>query len=138
MAAPHLNEGVLAVIDMTDWTLVRQIKTNGPGFFLRSQESSFHVWADVFFGPHKDEIHIIDKQRLEIVKTVNPALGKTVAHTGFTTDGRYALISIWEDDGAVVVHDAKTLEEVRRLPMRKPSEKYNVWNKIIFSDGTSH
>ena len=29
-------------------------------------------------------------------------------------------------------------EEVRRLPMRKPSGKYNVWNKITFSDGTSH
>ena len=43
-----------------------------------------------------------------------------------------------EDDGAVIVYDATTLEEVRRLPMRKPSGKYNVWNKISFSDGTSH
>ena len=138
MATPHLDEGVLSVIDMTDWTLVRQIQTNGPGFFLRSHETSPYVWADVFFGPHKDEVHIIDKQTLEIVKTVNPAPGKTVAHTEFTKDGRYALVSIWEDEGAVVVYDAKTLEEVRRLPMRKPSGKYNVWNKITFSDGTSH
>lgn len=138
MATPHLDEGVLSVIDMTDWSLVKQIKTDGPGFFLRSHETSPYVWADVFFGPHKDEVHIIDKQTLEIVKTVNPAPGKTVAHTEFTRDGRYALVSIWEDDGAVVVYDAKTLEEVRRLPMKKPSGKYNVWNKITFSDGTSH
>lgn len=138
MATPHLNEGVLSVIDMTDWSLVKAIKTNGPGFFLRSHETSPHVWADVFFGPHKDEVHIIDKQTLEIVKTLNPAPGKTVAHTEFTRDGKYALVSIWEDDGAVVVYDAATLEEVRRLPMRKPSGKYNVWNKITFSDGTSH
>lgn len=138
MATPHLNEGVLSVIDMTDWSLVKAIQTNGPGFFLRSHETSPHVWADVFFGPHKDEVHIIDKQTLEIVKTLNPAPGKTVAHTEFTRDGRHALVSIWEDDGAVVVYDAKTLEEVRRLPMRKPSGKYNVWNKITFSDGTSH
>ena len=33
---------------------------------------------------------------------------------------------------------ATTLEEVKRLPMRKPSGKYNVWNKITFSHGTSH
>jgi hypothetical protein len=32
----------------------------------------------------------------------------------------------------------KRLEEVKRLPMRKPSGKYNVWNKITFEDGTSH
>lgn len=138
MATPHLDEGVLSVIDMTDWSLVKTIRTNGPGFFLRSHESSPHVWADVFFGPHRDEVHIIDKQSLEIVRTLNPAPGKTVAHTEFTRDGRYALVSIWEDDGAVVVYDAATLEEVRRLPMRKPSGKYNVWNKITFSDGTSH
>ncbi|WP_081962602.1 nitrite reductase [Paracoccus sanguinis] len=138
MATPHLNEGVLSVIDMTDWSLVKQIKTDGPGFFLRSHETSPYVWADVFFGPHKDEMHIIDKQTLEIVKTLNPAPGKTVAHTEFTKDGRYALVSVWEDEGAVIVYDARTLEEVKRLPMRKPSGKYNVWNKIHFEEGTSH
>jgi cytochrome c553/WD40 repeat protein len=138
MATPHLNEGVLSVIDMEDWTLVRQIKTDGPGFFLRSHSTSPYVWADVFFGPHKDEMHIIDKQTLEIVKTLKPFPGKTFAHAEFTRDGSHVLVSLWEDDGAVVVYDAKTLEEVRRLPMRKPSGKYNVYNKISFEDGTSH
>ena len=38
----------------------------------------------------------------------------------------------------LLVYDAQTLEEVRSLPMRKPSGKYNVWNKITFSEGTSH
>ena len=138
MATPHLKEGVLSVIDIDTWKLVNTIKMDGPGFFLRSHETSPYVWADVFFGPHKDEMHIIDKETLEIVRTLNPAPGKTVAHTEFTRDGRYALVSVWEDDGAVIVYDAKTLEEVKRLPMRKPSGKYNVWNKITFSDGTSH
>ena len=138
MAAPHLKEGVLSVIDIDKWQLVKTIKMDGPGFFLRSHEQSPYVWADVFFGPQKDEMHIIDKQTLEIVRTLNPAPGRTVAHTEFTRDGRYALVSIWEDDGAVVVYDARTFEEVKRLPMRKPSGKYNVWNKVMFSDGTSH
>ena len=39
---------------------------------------------------------------------------------------------------AVIVYDARTLEEVKRLPMKKPSGKYNVWNKISFEAGTSH
>ncbi len=138
MATPHLKEALLSVIDIDKWTLVKTIRMDGPGFFLRSHETSRYVWADVFFGPHKDEMHIIDKETLEIVKTLNPAPGKTVAHTEFTRHGRHALVSVWEDDGAVIVYDAKTLTEVKRLPMRKPAGKYNVWNKISFSDGTSH
>ena len=138
MATPHLGEGVLSVIDMTDWSLVRQIETSGPGFFLRGHHTSPYIWADVFFGPHRDEMHVIDKQTLEIVRTLAPFPGQTFAHAEFTRDGSHVLVSLWEDEGAVVIYDAKTLEEVKRLPMRKPSGKYNVWNKITFEDGTSH
>lgn len=138
MATPHLGEGVLSVIDMTDWSLVRQIETSGPGFFLRGHHASPYIWADVFFGPHRDEMHVIDKQTLEIVRTLAPFPGQTFAHSEFTRDGSHVLVSLWEDEGAVVVYDARTLEEVKRLPMRKPSGKYNVWNKITFEDGTSH
>ncbi|MEX3007859.1 cytochrome D1 domain-containing protein [Hoeflea sp. TYP-13] len=138
MATPHLREGRLSVIDIENWEVVNTIETLGPGFFLRSHENADHVWADVFFGPNRDALHVIDKQSLEIVKTLRPVPGATVAHVEFDRYGRYALVSVWEDDGAVIVYDAKTLEEVTRLPMRKPSGKYNVWNKISFSDGTSH
>lgn len=138
MATPHLKAGKLSVIDVTDWKIIDTIKTGGPGFFLRSHENVSDVWADVFFGPNKDQVHVIDKQTLEIKKTLRPVPGATVAHVEFDRYGRYALVSVWEDDGAVIVYDAQTLKEVKRLPMRKPSGKYNVWNKITFSEGTSH
>ena len=138
MAVPHLNEGRISVIDMKDWSLVRTIETAGPGFFLRSHDGSPFIWADVFTGPNKGRMHIIDKETLEVVKVLTPDPGKTVAHTEFTRDGRYALVSVWEQDGAVIVFDTKTFREIRRLPMVKPSGKYNVWNKITFEDGTSH
>ncbi len=138
MATPHLKEPRLTVIDIESWEVVGTIDTLGPGFFLRSHENSPYVWSDVFFGPNRDVMHVIDKQSLQIVKTLRPVPGATVAHVEFDRDGRHALVSVWEDDGAVIVYDAATLEEVRRLPMRKPSGKYNVWNKITFSDGTSH
>jgi hypothetical protein len=48
------------------------------------------------------------------------------------------LVSIWEADGAIVVYDAASFAEVARIPMRKPSGKYNVHNKITYSAGTSH
>jgi len=83
-------------------------------------------------------MHVIDKQSLAIVKTLRPVPGSTAAHVEFDRHGRHALVSIWEDDGVLIVYDARTLDEVRRIPMRKPSGKYNVWNKITFSEGTSH
>ena len=138
MATPHLKEARLSVIDIESWQVVKTLETLGPGFFLRSHENTNYVWADVFFGPNRDVMHVIDKQSLEIVKTLRPEPGATVAHIEFDRRGRHALVSVWEDQGAVIVYDAKTLEEVKRLPMRKPSGKYNVWNKITFSDGTSH
>jgi mono/diheme cytochrome c family protein/DNA-binding beta-propeller fold protein YncE len=138
MATPHLGEGAISVIDMKTWRVIKRIKTLGPGFFLRSHKNSRYAWADVFFGPNRDAIHVIDKQTLKIVKTLRPAPGKTAAHVEFTRDGRYALVSIWAMDGAIVVYDAKTLKEVKRIPFRKPSGKYNVYNKITREEGTSH
>jgi Cytochrome D1 heme domain len=72
----------------------------------------------------------ISAYALEIVKTLRPVPGKTSAHVEFTRDGIYALVSIWEIDGAVVVYDANMPEEVKRPSMNKPVGKYNVYNKI--------
>jgi len=138
LASPDLQDGIVTVIDMKDWHTVKRIKTLGPGFFMRSHENSRYAWVDVFSGPDRDAVHVIDKQTLEIVRTLRPAPGKTSAHVEFTRDGKYALLSIWDMDGAIVVYDADTLEEVKRLPMKKPVGKYNVYNKITRSEGTSH
>jgi dihydro-heme d1 dehydrogenase len=138
LATPNLREGVVSIIDMANWKTIRKIPTLGPGFFMRSHENSRYAWVDVFSGPDKDAMQVIDKQTLEIVKTLRPAPGKTSAHVEFTRDGKYALVSIWENDGAIVVYDANTLEEVKRLPMNKPVGKYNVYNKIHYAEGTSH
>ncbi|HEY4658735.1 MAG TPA: cytochrome D1 domain-containing protein, partial [Gemmatimonadaceae bacterium] len=139
MATPNLKEGVVSVIDIKSWKLVKQIATNGPGFFMRSHEATPFAWVDAMMSPQKkDTLQIIDKRSLEVVGAVTPAPGKTAAHVEFTRDGRYALVSVWEMDGALVVYDAATLKEVKRLPMRRPVGKYNVYNKITKSEGTSH
>jgi len=138
LATPNLRAGKVSVIDMDNWKTVAEIETLGPGFFMRSHENTPYAWVDVFFGPNKDAVHVIDKRSLEIVKTLRPAPGKTAAHVEFTRDGRYALLSIWDVEGALIIYNAETLEEVKRIPMNKPSGKYNVYNKITRSAGTSH
>ena len=138
IATPNIKAANVSFIDTRNWKIIKTVETLGPGFFMRSHARSPYAWVDVFFGPHKDVVHIIDKKTLEIVKTLTPAPGKTAAHVEFTKDGQYALLSIWDDDGAVIVYNANTLEEVKRLPMKKPSGKYNVYNKTHLEEGTSH
>ncbi|HEX6362022.1 MAG TPA: cytochrome D1 domain-containing protein [Albitalea sp.] len=139
LASPNLKDGVVSVIDMKTWKPVKQIATLGPGFFMRSHEATPYAWVDAMMSPTaRDTLLVIDKRTLEPVAQVRTDPGRTLAHIEFTRDGRHALASLWEADGALIVLDAATFKEVKRLPMRKPVGKYNVWNKITRSEGTSH
>ncbi|BAK76253.1 cytochrome d1 heme region NirN [Pseudogulbenkiania sp. NH8B] len=138
MATPNLSSGRVTVIDLDSWQRVKDIPTLGPGFFLRSHENTPYAWVDAMMGAKKDTLAIIDKRTLEVVKTVTPRPGKTTAHVEFTRDGRYALVSVMENPGELLVLDAATFREVKSLPMAKPIGKYNVFNKVTRSEGTSH
>lgn len=132
LAVPNFRKGIISVLDMESWKLIKEIKTLGPGFYLQTHKNSPYIWTDVFFGPDKDAMHVIDKSSLEIVKTLRPAAGKKSAHVEFTRDGKHALVSIWDKPGEVVVYDAETLKEIKRIPMNKPSGKYNVFNQTRY------
>lgn len=138
LASPNLKEGVVSVIDMATWRTIKQIPTLGPGFFMRSHENSRYAWVDSMMSKHRDTLQVIDKDSLEVVAQLRPEPGKTLAHVEFTRDGRYVLASLWEMQGAVIVFDASTLKEVKRIPASKPVGKYNLHNKITRSEGTSH
>jgi cytochrome c553 len=138
LATPNLKKAEVSIIDMESWKTIKRIKTLGSGFFMRSHENTNYAWVDVFFGPHKDAVHVIDKRTLKIVKTLRPAPGKTAAHVEFDRYGRHALLSVWDNDGALVIYDSKSLKEIKRIPMKKPSGKYNIFNKTRLSAGTSH
>jgi DNA-binding beta-propeller fold protein YncE/cytochrome c553 len=141
MATPNLKEGLITVIDMTNWQVLKTIPTLGPGFFMRSHENTPYAWTDSMMGTGRDTLQVIDKRSLEKVADIVATPGKTFAHVEFTRDGKYALASLWErkaDGGALVVLDAATFKEVKRIPMDKPVGKYNLYNKINRSEGTSH
>lgn len=137
-ATPHLKAAQISIIETATWKTVKTLPTLGPGFFMRSHAATPYAWADVYFGPDRDVMYVIDKRRLEFVRTLRLAPGKTVAHAEFTRDGSHVLISVMEQDGALLVLDAATFAEVKRLPMNRPVGKYNVHNKIRYEEGTSH
>jgi hypothetical protein len=139
MATPNLRESVVTVVDVETWKTVKTIPTLGPGFFLRSHEASRYAWVDSMMAPQgRDTLQLIDKRSLEVAARLTPVPGKTLAHVEFDRYGRYVLASLWEQDGALIVFDAETLKEVKRIPMKKPVGKYNVFNKTRRSEGTSH
>jgi cytochrome c5 len=138
MATPHLKEAVISVIDMKTWQTVKRIPTLGPGFFMRGHENLRQAWIDVSMGKEKDAIQIIDLDRLEIVKTLRPAPGRTTAHAEFDRTGSKVLISVMEAEGELIALDPRSHDELARLPMKRPVGKYNVFNKINYSSGTSH
>ena len=129
LAVPNFRKGIVSILDMENWKLIKEVKTLGPGFYMGNHKNSPYIWSEVLFGPNKDAIHVIKKSNFEIVKTLRPVPGKKSAHVEFTRDGKHALISIWEKDGAIIVYDAVTLKEVKRIPMKNPSGKYNVFNQ---------
>ena len=138
LASPNLKGQAIDVIDMQTWKLLRAIPVPGPGFFMRSHENTRYAWTDSMMSPQaKDTLTIIDKTTLQPVASVREP-GRTLAHIEFTKDGKYALASVWEMDGALIVFDAATFKEIKRLPMSKPVGKYNVFKKITRSEGTSH
>jgi DNA-binding beta-propeller fold protein YncE/cytochrome c553 len=138
LASPNLKDGLVTVIDLQSWQKIKDIATPGPGFFMRSHANSPYAWVDSMMSANaKDTLTIIDKRSLETVAQVKEP-GKTLAHIEFTKDGRFALASVMEMNGAVIVLDATSFKEIKRLPMSKPIGKYNVWNKISREEGTSH
>ena len=138
LATPHLKEGMVSVVDMQRWTAIKRIKTPGPGFFMRSHENTPYAWVDSFFGgPARIPCTSSTSERW---KSCVPSRRRRQDRGARRIHPRRPLrpVSVWEDDGALVVYDAATFEEVKRLPMKKPSGKYNVYNKITRSAGTSH
>lgn len=138
LAAPNLKDGVLAVVDTNTWKVLKTVATPGPGLFIGSHENSAYAWVDSVLSPSaRDSLTIIDKRTLAVVAQVREP-GRTLSHIEFTRDGRYALASLGEMDGALIVYDARTFKEFKRLPMSKPVGKYNVGNRIARSEGSSH
>lgn len=138
LATPNLGKASLAVIDPVAWRVVTEVTTDGPGFFLRSHENLAEAWADGAMGTTRDTIMVVDKASGRIVKRLTPAPGKVANHVEFDRYGKYALVSVSELAGELVVYDAHTYAVVKRLPMSKPVGKYNVYNKTRGSEGTSH
>lgn len=130
LAAPHGNEGAISIIGLDDWQTVKIVRMRGAGARVVSHANSPYAWVVPMPGKAAaDTLTIVDKQSLKVVARLRPARGRTIGQVGFTRDGRYALASLPGEAGALVVFDAATLKEQKRIPVRDPVGSYNVGNR---------
>ncbi len=127
----HMGVPRLSIIEMNRFEVVAQLPLLGAGYFTRTHAGTPYLWID----SNTEAIQLVDKQSLALVaRTLIPEAGKKAMHVEFTADGSRALVSIWHENGAVVVYDSKTLDEIRRIPYAMPVGKYNASNKTRVLD----
>ncbi len=133
MALRERGEGAIGVVDLETWRTVRRIPMPGPGRFVRSHAATRYAWADSTMPGAGVALQVIDKRTLESVTEVTLASGGTLLHLAFTRDGRHLLASLGEPGagaGALVVLDATTFAQVRRIPMDMPIGAYGFDGRI--------
>ncbi|MCP4766697.1 MAG: nitrite reductase [Gammaproteobacteria bacterium] len=145
----HLGEGKVTVWGNDPkgnkdqaWKTCYTVDTDGPGVFIRTHPKSDYVWADQTKHPEPEiqqSVQVIDKKTRKIIKTlrVTEEEGKAAVHIEFNADGSEVWVSVWNrkdassPTGEIVVYDAKTLKELKRIKgLTTPTGKFNVYNRI--------
>jgi hypothetical protein len=122
----HMGEPRLSIIDLERFEIAKEISLLGTGYFTRTHVATPYLWID----SNTESIQLVVKKSLTLAKTVlTPMPGKKAMHVEFTAPGDRAMVSVWDEDGAVVIYDSRTLAEVMRIPFAMPVGKYNALNK---------
>jgi mono/diheme cytochrome c family protein len=122
----HMGAPRLSIIDLERFEIAKEVSLLGTGYFTRTHEATPYLWID----SNTESIQLVDKKSLELVETLlTPAPGKKAMHVEFTAPGDRAMVSVWDEEGAVVIYDSNTLAEVMRIPFAMPVGKYNALNK---------
>ncbi|WP_297292681.1 nitrite reductase [Oceanicoccus sp.] len=138
-ATPHIGEGKVTVygadpVGRPDvaWQIVRDIPLPSAGsLFIKSHDASPWVLVDMTLSAtgHDQDICAIFKATGTLDHCFTVAKNGKAVHMEFNKDGSEVWVSDWATDGAVIVLDSTTLEEIRRFTgLPTPTGKFNVYN----------
>ncbi|WP_281950743.1 cytochrome D1 domain-containing protein [Nitrosophilus kaiyonis] len=123
-ATPHLRKPYITIWQMYDWKLIKKIDVGGDGFFVKTHPQSDYLWVD----NGSDKLVLVNKEDFSI-KKLTPRKDKRYIHTEFSGDGKYAYLSIYENDGDLLVWQTDTFKEIKDYKADVPVGKYNFINK---------
>ena len=138
-ATPHIGEGKVTVYGADPagrpdvaWQIVREITLPSAGsLFIKSHPASPWVLVDMTksaTGNEKD-ICAISKATGALDRCFPVATNGSAVHMEFNKDGSEVWVSDWDPNGAVIVLESTTLEEIRRFTgLQTPTGKFNVFN----------
>lgn len=121
----------VTVFDMETFEVVRRIPVIGPTESPAAHPDAPYVAVDIVgTGPNANKIQFIDKETLELVRTLEVA--GTLGHSHFpeyTARGDFIYVSarysgdrsLGAPGGRVVIFDARTLREVKSIPVDVPA-----------------
>ncbi|MCT7506344.1 nitrite reductase [Aliarcobacter cryaerophilus] len=123
-ATPHIKKSYITIWKMYDWEFVKEVDIKGDGFFVKTHPNTPYLWAD----NGSDKLVLIDKNDYSL-KTITPREGKKYIHTEYSGDGKYAYLSIYEQNGEIIVIDTNSFKELASYDANVPVGKYNFINK---------
>src|SRR5690606_35758414 len=71
-ATPNVSKGLISVIDLQTWKLIKEIPTEGPGISTSRHANSPHAWTDVFISRELEALPASDKQKHARDHTLRP------------------------------------------------------------------
>ena len=98
--------------------------------FLKTHPSSPWVLFDMTLSMNNDQqVCAYNKETATLERCFDVARAGKAVHFEFNRDGSQVWVSDWATDGAVIVLDGTTLEEINRLEgLQTPTGKFNVFN----------
>ncbi len=124
------------VVHSIDMTKFKGLGLEGGGqLFLKTHPKSANVWVDMPLNTDKKTQRsqcVFKKANITAVPVCFEVgkKGKAV-HQEYNKAGDEVWISMWDNDGEVVVYDDKTLKVKKRITgLRTPTGKFNVYNTM--------
>jgi mono/diheme cytochrome c family protein/DNA-binding beta-propeller fold protein YncE len=111
---------VVTVWDMETFDVVKQIPVLGPTESPAAHPDSKYVVVDIVgTGPDADKIQMIDKENLEVVKTIT--VGGHSHFPEYTAMGDYFYVSAGYKGDKLVIYKSDTMEKEKEFPLESPA-----------------
>ena len=125
------DKTVVTVWDLDTWEVVKQIPVIGPTESPAAHPKAPYIVVDIVgTGPDAGKIQFIDKETLEVVKTID--VGGHSHFAEYTANGKYLYVSAGYQGDKIVIYKSDTLAKVKEFPMQVPEGKFShVRPKII-------
>ena len=125
------DKSVVSVWDLDTWQVVKQIPVLGATESPAAHPQAPYIVVDIVgTGPHADKIQLIDKESLEVAKTI--AVGGHSHFPEYTARGDYLYVSAGYQGDKVVIYKSDTFERVTDFSMEVPAGIFShVRPKII-------